>query len=294
MFKVENLRPQIKVKTQRIYFDGNICDELLKISDPHIINYLKNALRLKINSLIRIFDNSESEYLMKINDVQSKYITLKKVEILSKEISGNANKNQQIKNKFIAGICILKPEKMRDSVDVATQMGAKIIQPIISDRCQNFGLNTSKIKTWAIEASEQSERLSIPIVNEPIKLENFVKNVKGKIIVANEHFGIDIKDFFKKNISHQSSLHGADHDIFSSIILCDLVSANQVSHSLDRPIDPSALEFAKFCGCIIGPEGGFSVKDLELLDSDKIINVNFGSTILKSHVALAKILSFFC
>jgi 16S rRNA (uracil1498-N3)-methyltransferase len=158
---------------------------------------------------------------------------------------------------------------MREAVDVATQMGVSAIQPIISDRCQNFGINLDKIKTWAIEASEQSERLSIPVINNPLKLCDFVKNRDDKIIVANEHFGIDIKHFFKK------------------IIISSEEKNFQTSNS-NQNQNPT------FYGCIIGPEGGFSNEDLKLLNSENTINVNLGSAILKSHVALAKILSFFC
>jgi len=266
----QDLRPQIKVKTHRLYLDSILDSEvLLKISDTSTLNYLKNVLRLKINSLLRIFDKSENEYLLKINEIQNKYILLEKIETLSENKKENPIDSPIIKNEFVAGICLLKPEKMREAVDVATQMGVSGIQPIISDRCQNFGINLDKIKTWAIEASEQSERLSIPIVNSPLKLRDFVnanmddfsKNRDDKIVVANEHFGVNIKDIFKEKI------------------------LSSEGKNLQNP---------KFYGCIIGPEGGFSKEDLNLLNSNNIINVNLGSTILKSHVALAKILSFFC
>jgi 16S rRNA (uracil1498-N3)-methyltransferase len=276
----QDLRPQIKVKTHRLYLDAILDTEVLKISDTSTLNYLKNVLRLKTNSLLRIFDKSENEYLLKINEIQNKYILLEKIETLSenKEVNPLDKPITKIaKNEFVAGICLLKPEKMREAVDVATQMGVSEIQPIISDRCQNFGINLDKIKTWAIEASEQSERLSIPIINSPLKLRDFVnanvnindfsKNRNDKIVVANEHFGVNIKDIFKEKI----------------------LSSEEKNFQT-----PNANQTPKFYGCIIGPEGGFSNEDLKLLNSDNIINVNLGSTILKSHVALAKILSFFC
>lgn len=329
VFEKESSRTQVKIKTHRVYFDGYIYDDVLKISDAQIINYLKNALRLKADSLIRIFDKSENEYLLKIVEIQNKCIILEKIETLSNCKNENLKKNKSKKNQFVAGICILKPEKMRESVDIATQMGVGIIQPIISDRCQNFGLNMDKIKAWSIEASEQSERLSVPVINSPVKLVDFVKNANDKIIVANEHFGINIKDFFKKvffssdflpSAPQNPSLDFSSKSIHSSDFSLECVgnfpsnydseaflktppyyisdyfsSSHQPCSSSPSEIqDSKNPEPLEFCACIVGPEGGFSIEDLATLNSDKIINVNLGSRILKSHVALAKILSFFC
>ncbi len=270
---IERIRSQIKVKTNRIYLESIINnDEILKISDSARINYLKNVLRLKHGSLIRIFDQSKNEYLFKVVDIQNKYVLLEKVEILIRcnDFIEDVQQNSDEIN-FTAGICILKPEKMREAVDVATQMCVSCIQPIISERCQNFGVNLDKMKIWAIEASEQSERIYIPKINNPIKLQDFVNNIQDKIIVANEHFGINIKDFFVQSI---------------------------ISDIEKRNFDPTANKSkniaTNFHYCIIGPEGGFSDNDLKVLESPNVINVNFGSNILKSYAALAKILSFFC
>src|SRR5690606_9054638 len=61
-------------------------------------------------------------------------------------------------------------------VQKATEMGAGIIQPVITRYVQNPRVNPGKLKANAIEAAEQCEVLSVPRIAPAIDFSRLVEN----------------------------------------------------------------------------------------------------------------------
>lgn len=59
-------------------------------------------------------------------------------------------------------------KKTDELVNMATQMGVKILQPVITERTVAHHVNWDRMKKIAIEAAEQSNRNSVPAILEPI------------------------------------------------------------------------------------------------------------------------------
>ena len=74
-------------------------------------------------------------------------------------------------------------KKMEDLLNMATQMGIGILQPVITARTVAHHINWQRMKKIIIEASEQSGRNSIPKLLNPI---NFDDLDLSDIIVADE------------------------------------------------------------------------------------------------------------
>lgn len=56
-----------------------------------------------------------------------------------------------------------------DLINMATQMGVAKLQPVITDRTVAAHINWGRMKKIAVEASEQSNRNSVPVISEPVK-----------------------------------------------------------------------------------------------------------------------------
>ena len=89
------------------------------------------------------------------------------------------NKNLKIKDKtdhidpsnnLILYFAPIK--KMDDMLNMATQMGVAVLQPVITDRTVAGHINWNRMKKIIIEASEQSGRNSIPSLLNPIKFDD--------------------------------------------------------------------------------------------------------------------------
>lgn len=63
-------------------------------------------------------------------------------------------------------VAALKREAMDWAVEKATELGASVIQPVLTRRCVAGHSNTERLTAIARAAAEQCERLSVPLVAE--------------------------------------------------------------------------------------------------------------------------------
>ncbi len=162
----------------RIYFPSKI--ELGSTLSPATeqSHYLINVLRFKNGEKVRIFNEASGEYIALIKIVSKKACELEVIELF--------RQNNPLPILCLAQ-CIIKGDRMMQIIDMATQLGATEIQPIISSRTQIRTINEDRYHKCLIESSEQSERLSIPGLSSPVSLEHFLNhNEFDKIFYANE------------------------------------------------------------------------------------------------------------
>ncbi len=78
-----------------------------------------------------------------------------------------------------------------DLINMATQMGIRRFQPVITERTVNNYVNWERMTKIAIEASEQSNRNSVPEISAPIPFARL--NLSG-LLFADERFAYDDKN----------------------------------------------------------------------------------------------------
>lgn len=72
--------------------------------------------------------------------------------------------------------CFAPIKKTDDMINMVTQMGVAKLQPVITDRTVAHHVNWKRIEKILIEASEQSNRNSVPQLLPPIKFADLDKN----------------------------------------------------------------------------------------------------------------------
>ena len=104
----------------------------------------------------------------------------------------------QLSNIELA-ICIVKKSPMENILQKATELGVIKITPIISERTEVKELNHERAKKIVVEATEQSNQLTPPIISETIKLQDFLKNLdeSTKLLFAdvNSRESLKVEDF---------------------------------------------------------------------------------------------------
>lgn len=90
--------------------------------------------------------------------------------------------------------CITKSDKFDYIVQKAVELGADSVTPVMSEFCvaKLDGKEDKKISRWqkiALEAAKQSGRGKIPVINQPVKFAEAVKNAAGLKIMCYEHGG---------------------------------------------------------------------------------------------------------
>jgi 16S rRNA (uracil1498-N3)-methyltransferase len=130
----------------------------------------------------------------------------------------------------------------------ATELGITRFQPIITQHTIVDKINLERFAANIKEAAEQCERLDLPEVFEPIKLNNFLKNLKEN----------------------------------QTLVLCDESGSGQKAGDVLTKLSNSSEIIV-----ITGPEGGFSEQELSSFDTIKnLYKISLGPRILRADTAI--------
>lgn len=134
-----------------------------------------NVLRLAIDSIIKIFNNTNTEFIAKIINIKQKKI----VEII---ILAATPKNVESPLKIHLVQAIAKHDNMDIIIQKTTELGVYHITPIITDRTIvkiNKQQLTKKLEHWqliAINACCQCGRTIVPKINNIILFKSFLES----------------------------------------------------------------------------------------------------------------------
>lgn len=89
-------------------------------------------------------------------------------------------------------LSIIKRDALEWAVEKATELGVSEIHPVVTARSQPARPNPERLAAIAVEAAEQSERLSVPRIHAPQPLENLWRDwPNGRpLVVAIERDGV--------------------------------------------------------------------------------------------------------
>lgn len=163
----------------RIYVDAPLSQGNIVTLEGEQSHYLTNVLRLKIESKIRIFNETSGEYIASLSNIGKKSCDLEICDLYR-----GLEKIQKL--SLIQSI--IKNDRMAQILDMSTQLGVSDIFPVISDRSQIRTINYDRFRKIIIESSEQSERMDVPVLHEVSMLDKLLGDGKfDRIIFANEN-----------------------------------------------------------------------------------------------------------
>ena len=220
----------------RLYFSDKIQSNLSSHLTKEQTHYLKDVMRIKVGDKLSIF-NTQGEW----NAVVESY---EKNEAKIKIMEKVRDKNNE-KNIWLA-FSPIKQNPLNFVIQKGTELGVQKFIPILSERTVVREINIERIKKIIVEASEQSNRISVPEINKPELLKNFLSQ-------------------FTKN---------------GSLIFCDINSnENSLKNILEKNIeDPVCI--------LIGPEGDFSEKERKMIiDLNQTYSISLAKNILKAETA---------
>jgi 16S rRNA (uracil1498-N3)-methyltransferase len=132
----------------------------------------------------------------------------------------------------------------------ATELGVAVLQPVITQHTAVERVNVERLRANAVEAAEQTERLSVPEVRPPVELERLL----------------------------------ADWPVGRHLLMCDETGGGPPIAEVLGGLDEAARAAA--WGIVIGPEGGFAEPELVALRRMKdVIAVGLGPRILRADTA---------
>ena len=228
--------------TIRLYFPDKIQSDLSSHLSKEQTHYLKDVMRLKIGEKLSIF-NTQGEWNAVIENYEKKGVKIK--------IIGKTRDKDNEKNIWLA-FSPIKQNPLNFVIQKGTELGVQRFIPILSERTVVREINTERIKKIIVESSEQSNRISIPEINTPESLKNFLSTFpkNGFLVFGDINSNKkDLKNILKKKI--------------------------------DGPI----------C-ILIGPEGDFTEKERKsIIDLNQTHSISLAKNILKAETAALSAIS---
>ena len=230
----------MKMSKTRLYVEKKLSSNMMIYIKNKQHHFLKNVLRIKIQDNILIFDGLTGEWLSKVISINRDNVVLQVLK-----------KTREIKSETDVWLIFapIKLFRMNITIQKATELGISRFIPCITQNTNQPKINIRNLKMNIIEASEQSERLSLPLIDNPTKLETLVENFpKDRCLI-----------FCNENHENLPMIYEA--------------LSNKIT------------QYKKWA-VIIGPEGGFSDEEIEKITSlPSTISVSLGGRILRSDTA---------
>ena len=170
------------MRTSRLYFEGVLNEKTTITLDRDSSHYLSNVLRMKVGSVIQLFNNNDGEFLGTI-------VTAKKYS-LAVTLTSKVSTVVEEPVKIHLAASISKGDRMDYVIQKSVELGVSQITPIFSQfsevKIKDKVRLERKCSHWrriARSSCEQCGRFFIPLVNSPVKFNEFVTNKKGLILL---------------------------------------------------------------------------------------------------------------
>ena len=193
---------------------------------------------------------------------------------------------------------IIKPDKFEMICDMATQIGVTKIIPIITQRVQRKELNRNRLAKIILESVRQSERLTIPILGDEIKLSAIAQLEVNRIYFANEMEESNIVSIHdpRRHPRAGGDPEQKEIDLPTNEAFWPRTPGSRVKKARDDISGEQLLNMNSFqdnsFAFLIGPEGGFTDEEiLFLLTLPNIASVSLGANVLRSETAAIALLS---
>jgi 16S rRNA (uracil1498-N3)-methyltransferase len=199
---------------------------------------LRNVLRLGDGAAVAVFNERDGEWLCRLGEQGRKSAILMPIE---------QRRPPRLESDLWLLFSPVKRARLDWMVEKATELGVGALVPVWTARTQSERLNLERLHALAVSAAEQSERLSVPEIREPLKL--------GRLLAA--------------------------WPAERRLVLCDESGGGlPIAEALAdwAPATP--------CAVFVGPEGGFTETELDALGKLPFVNrVGLGPRVLRAETA---------
>ncbi|ENS67530.1 RsmE family RNA methyltransferase [Brucella melitensis UK23/06] len=224
-------------RMQRLYVENELRAGVSFDAGAQAAHYLTHVLRMKEGDEVLVFNGRDGEWKASLQPEGRKRLLLEPLE---------QTRPQPKPSELIYCFAPLKQGRLDYMVQKAVEMGAGVLQPVITQHTQALRLGTERIRANAIEAAEQCGVLSLPDCREALSFDRFLDQ----------------------------------WDTSRRLIFCD------EGHESDDPLSIlTGLEPGP-SGLLIGPEGGFSEEERQLLHRLPFVTaIPLGPRILRADTA---------
>lgn len=233
---------------------------------PHnIAKHAGRVLRMQPGDTIHLFNDSGAEWSAKISTADKNNIT---VRFISPIIRDN---EAPFRTSILQAVS--RGDRMDYTVQKSTEMGMTDFYPLITERVgvkMDAKRWAKKVQHWqavAISACEQCGRQRVPTIHPVIKY-------------------VDALNLFSANGHKANDRKRNDHEAEESNTTKLMLEIN-AEKSLNAALPPNLENMA----LLIGPEGDFSTKEIDLAKQAGFLGIHIGPRILRTETVAPTVLA---
>ncbi len=167
----------------RLYVKADLAPGDVVPLERDQVNYLVNVLRLKAGASVLAFNGRHGEWVCGLEPSGRKDVVLRGL--------------RQVRTQPPPGdlhylFAPLKSARLDYMAQKAVEMGASLLQPVLTRRTQVSRVNTERLGANAVEAAEQCGILSVPSVATEVKLDRALAQLAADrlLIFCDEDAGV--------------------------------------------------------------------------------------------------------
>jgi 16S rRNA (uracil1498-N3)-methyltransferase len=227
-------------------------------------HYLRHVMRARAGDRVLLFNGRDGEWLAEIASVSKKSLTL-------------ACRRQTAPQAGAPDIWLLFAPIKKTPADYlaqkATELGAAKLQPVFTRRTIVSRVNQERLLANAVEAAEQSGRLSVPEIGEAMNLDKALAN-------------------WPKERTLYFCDEGGDAKPLAQALADAGPPPPRGRSTLEGDVPVAALAMRRAEGVLVGPEGGFDSEERAMLRAlPFVVPVTLGPRILRADTAALAALS---
>jgi 16S rRNA (uracil1498-N3)-methyltransferase len=228
-------------RTPRLFVQAALAPDATVALDRGQANYLVNVLRLRAGEQVLAFNGRDGEWRAALVVEGRKRVAL--------AVSEQA-RPQPAPGDLHYLFSPLKHARLDYMVQKAVEMGASLLQPVLTQHVQAQRVNLARMRANAIEAAEQCGILNLPEIAEPRGLTKALAELDAARLLVFCDEDAEVKD----PVAALAALRNASR--------------------------PPAL------AVLIGPEGGFAAQERDaILRRPRVVRLSLGPRILRADTA---------
>ena len=260
--------------TPRLFIAGALRPGTDVVVSAEQAHYLGNVLRRASGDVVRLFNGVDGEWAARL--------TVARRDRISLTVETQLRRQQPEAGPWLV-FALLKRDATDLVVRQAAELGASRIFPVMTGRTNAARVNDERLRSIATEAAEQSERLTVPVIEPLAQLDAVLAAWPGerRLFAAIERCwpGVHEADVHQP-VPGPLPCHGPppagpatpDHD--------ERHKPGHRAGVMERDGKTVAL--------LVGPEGGFTPAERQLLHRfDFITPISLGPLVLRADTAAA-------
>ena len=150
----------------RLFYSKSLSLNLTDKLDKSQSHYVSKVMRLKEKEVFSLF-NSSGEWEAKILNITK--------SIVEFNVTKQLRQKENTKDLWLA-FSPIKSNYFNFMIQKATELGVTKFLPVIFERTIVRKVNKERLEKVIIEAAEQSNRITVPSIEDPQKLKSFLSN----------------------------------------------------------------------------------------------------------------------